>query len=419
MISSATMKNTDMLPQHPVPTTQVSFDSLGLCETILRTIKKIGFQHPTPVQEKVIPIALKKEDLIGLAQTGSGKTAAFCLPLAERLTHGGELRGLILCPTREIALQTKAFLDLFGEFHHLKTVCLIGGVKISPQFHALKQRPDIVVATPGRLVDHMERKSIRLDKIRELVLDEADHMLDMGFWPQIRKILAALPRERHTMMFSATMPEQIRALARQFLKNPVHIDITPKGKAAHGITHRLYLVESKDKKHCILSLLHQELGRTLVFIRRKIDVEWLFHILEKEGHAISRIHSDRSQSQRVTALEDFRKGKVRVLVATDIAARGIDVAGIEHIINYNPPETVDDYIHRAGRTARYKAEGMVSTIATWMDRDMIRNIENALKKDLPRCTLPGIEPYKETHSKPFVRKGRGGRGGKSRRGLRR
>lgn len=378
---------------HPVDLTDRSFEALSLPAEILASVRRVGFANPTPIQSAVIPAALDGRDIIGLAQTGSGKTAAFVIPMASRLIHGEGLRGLIVCPTREIALQTKAFLDLFGKPHKLKAVCVIGGVKMGPQIADLKANPDIVVCTPGRLVDHMQRGNVRLNGISDLVLDEADHMLDLGFLPQIGKILKAVPRERRTMMFSATMPSSIERLARQFLADPLRIDILPEGRAAEGITHRLYMVDEPDKRKCLLALLNQELGSTLVFTRRKIDADWLCGVLKKEGHPVSNIHSDRSQSERTQALDGFRKGQHRILVATDIASRGIDVPGIEHIVNFDIPQTVEEYIHRAGRTARMDAPGLVSTIATWLDKDMVKEIETTIGKELPRCALPGIEPY--------------------------
>lgn len=393
------------IPQHPVQTTDRTFESLGLSAPILRLVKRVGFEHPTPIQAAVIPVALSGRDVIGLAQTGSGKTAAFCLPLAERLTHGGGVRGLIISPTREIALQTEAFLNLFGEDHGIETACLIGGVKMGPQIRKLGKKPDVVVATPGRLLDHVERGLLRLDKVEELVIDEADHMLDMGFMPQVQRILDELPRQRQTMMFSATMPPPIQKLAERILTDPVRIDILPEGGAAEGIDHRLYLVEPDDKKACLLALLHKELGSTLVFIRRKVDAEWLNRVLVREGHPVERIHSDLSQGQRVEALRGFREGAHRILVATDIAARGIDVPGIQHIINFELPDSVEDYIHRAGRTARGTARGVVSSIASWMDKPMIKEIEEGLGEEIARCTVPGVEPYVEI--KP--RKAMGGR----------
>lgn len=391
--------HTVAIPQHPVSTTDAPFSALGLSAEILATIDKIGFQNPTPIQAAVIPIALSGRDVIGLAQTGSGKTAAFALPMAERLVHGRGVRGLILSPTREIALQTKAFLDIFGKHHELNTACVIGGVKMKPQFDALKSEPDIIVATPGRLLDHVKRRSVSLDKIETLVLDEADHMLDLGFLPQMREILRRLPRERHTMMFSATMPDSIEMIARDFMRNPERVDIMPIG-AAEGITHRLYVVKAEDKRPALVALLGQELGSTLVFARRKIDAEWLYSVLERKGHPVARIHADQSQNKRVSALESFREGQHRILVATDIAGRGIDVPGIEHVINFDIPENVDDYIHRAGRTARGAALGTVSTICTWQDLPMVKKIEETLDEKIPRCSVPGVEAWEELEKKP-------------------
>jgi ATP-dependent RNA helicase RhlE len=387
------------VPQHPVPTTSKSFAELGLTPAVLASITEVGFVHPTPIQAEVIPAALEGRDIIALAQTGSGKTAAFVVPLAERLNHGDGLRALIVSPTREIALQTQAFLKQFGKSHHLVTACLIGGVKMRGQLQDIKGNPDVIVATPGRLLDHIQRRTIDVSKVNALVLDEADHMLDLGFLPQVRKIIDAIPAERQTMMFSATMPAAIEQLARQWLRDPIRIDILPEGRAAVGITHRLYVVKVEDKRPCLLALLHQELGSTLVFTRRKIDAEWLYHILEREGHPVVRMHSDRSQTGRVRALEKFREGSHRILIATDIAGRGIDVPGIEHIINFDVPETVEDYIHRAGRTARASREGLVSSIATWQDLMMVRDIEKTIGHPIARCTVPGIEPWTEAPKK--------------------
>ena len=378
--------------------TQERFVSLGLSDPILDAIGEVGFEHPTPIQAAVIPAALRGRDIIALAQTGSGKTAAFVIPIAERLKHGRRgPRALILSPTREIALQTQAFVRLFGTRHKLTSVCLIGGVKIKPQLTALAEQPDVVIATPGRLIDHVKRRTVSLSKVEEFVVDEADHMLDLGFLPQLRQIVRYLPEDRHTMMFSATMPPAIEELARTMLRIPQRIDIRPEGKAAVGIHHRLYIVRPEDKRSLLMALLHQELGSTLVFTRRKVDAEWLFHILEREGHPVARIHSDRTQHKREQALEHFREGSHRVLVATDIAGRGIDVPGITHVINFDAPENVEDYIHRGGRTARLANEGIVSTIATWQDLAIIGEIEKALGgQPIPRCSVPGVEPWVES-----------------------
>lgn len=395
-----------LLGSHPVAGAEGDFEALGLEAEILESVRRVGFAHPTPIQRAVIPTALARRDLIGLAETGSGKTAAFVIPIAQTLMGGQGLRGLIVCPTREIALQTKAFLDLFGGPHRLRTVCVIGGVAMGPQVRDLKGDPDIVVATPGRLCDHMERRNVSLSRVEELVLDEGDHMLDLGFLPQVTRILKALPQRRHTMMFSATMPPPIERLARHFLSDPARIDILPVGRTAQGITHRLYLVDDPDKKRCLMALLNQELGSTLVFTRRKIDADWICGVLEKEGHPVTNIHSDRSQRERVEALRSFREGEHRILVATDIASRGLDIAGISHIVNFDIPQTVEEYIHRAGRTARMDATGLVSTIATWQDKEMVREIEAAIAEPLPRCTAPGVAPYIETKARPFGRRNR-------------
>lgn len=394
------------IPQHPVETTDTTFTSLGLSPEVVATIEKIGFVHPTPIQAAVIPTALTGKDAIGLAQTGSGKTAAFVLPMAERLTHGRGVRGLIMAPTREIALQTKAFLDLFGKNHNLQTACLIGGVRMKPQLDALFANPDVVVATPGRLLDHVNRRTVNLEKVEVLVLDEADHMLDLGFLPQIRDVLRRLPRDRQTMMFSATMPDSIEMIARDFMRDPVRIDIMPAGGAAEGITHRVYVVKEADKRNCLLALLDQELGSTLVFTRRKIDAEWLYAVLDRKGHPVARIHADQSQNKRVDALKTFREGEHRILVATDIAGRGIDIPGIEHVINFDIPENVEDYVHRAGRTARGRAKGIVATIATWQDLPMVRKIEETLGEKIPRCTVPGVEAWEESEKKATTKRRR-------------
>ncbi|MDA8019263.1 MAG: DEAD/DEAH box helicase [Thermoanaerobaculia bacterium] len=391
---------TGAIPQVGLEVIEDTWQSLGLSAAIIDTIEGLGFSHPTSIQAAVIPIALEGTDIIGLAQTGSGKTAAFCLPLAERLTHGRGVRGLILCPTREIALQTKAFLDSFGRDHELETAVIIGGVKFGPQIQALRRKPDILVATPGRLADHMRRRNVHLRDVEELVLDEADHMLDLGFLPQIQEILTQVPEDRRTMMFSATMPPPIERLAQRFMDDPYLVDQRPVDKVASGIEHRLYLVtQDSDKKEALVQLLKEVEGSTLVFARRKIDVEWLARQLQNAGVEAERIHSDRTQAQRVRALKGFRQGSTRILAATDVAARGIDVPRLQHVVNYELPDTVEDYVHRAGRTARGQAVGIVSTIGTWQDKVMIGDIERVIGRTIPRHELEGIEHYKELKKK--------------------
>lgn len=377
-------------------TTPATFDDLTLAPDILKAIKHVGYKHPTPVQQKAIPAAIEGKDLIVCAQTGTGKTAAFCLPMAQRLTHGKGVRGLVLCPTREIALQTKAFLDLFGRSHHLRAAVFIGGVKMGPQIQAIKKHPDIIIATPGRLWDLVEQKLVKLDQISELIFDEADRMLDMGFLPQIQRIMSVVPAKRHTMMFSATMPMEIEKLARRYLTDALRVEVARPGTAAKGITHRLYLVEPQDKTRALIALLDKEPGTTLIFVKMKREADKLAVLLGKHGHRAGRMHSNLSQSQRVRELEDFRRGKSPILVATDIAARGIDVEGIAHVINFNIPNTADDYVHRAGRTARAEREGVSSTIGTWLDMGDIRGIERLVGFQLPRHSLEGIPPYTES-----------------------
>ena len=381
---------TGPVPQDPA-TTDHSFAELGLSKPIMDSLAEIGFEHPTPIQIQVIPRALEGLDIVGLAQTGSGKTAAFGLPIAEHLLHGKGIRALILCPTREIALQTDAFLEVVGRDHKLETVCLIGGVSLGPQTQKLRRHPDIVVATPGRLWDHYERKNLKLDRVEKLVLDEADHMLDLGFLPQIFRVLEVLPANRQTMMFSATMPSSIETLARRFMRSPEMVDLRPATRTAEGIDHRLYLVEPESTRACLVAIAAEEKGSMLVFLRRKVDADWACRQLELEGHPVERIHSGRSQQQRVKALQGLRQGEHRILLATDIAARGIDIPIIEHIVNFGMPDTVDDYVHRAGRTARGALKGTVSTIATWQDREAIRLVEKAIGEKIPRCVAKGVE----------------------------
>lgn len=373
----------------------VSFEDLGVEPPLLEALAAIEFHSPTQIQARAIPVALAGSDLIGLAQTGSGKTGAFGIPMAQRFLDGGGLRGLVLCPTREIALQNEAFLTAVGRSRALRTVAVIGGVGYGPQLRELRRRPDIVVATPGRLLDLHERGEVSFEDVEIFVMDEADRMFDMGFLPQIRRVLERLPHRRQTMLFSATMPPEIERLATRFMDDPVRLDVLPEGRVAEGIDHRLYLVEEEDKKRCLLALVDEEPGAMLVFVERKVDADWACRQIELKGHPVTRIHGDRTQRQRVSALSGIRQGEHRILVATDVAARGIDLPIIEHIVNFDLPDTEEVYIHRAGRTARGDAGGTVSSIATWKDLAMIHRIESALGHPLPRCEAEGIEPYSE------------------------
>lgn len=376
-------------------TLQQGFDTLGLGPSTLKAITSLGFEHPTPIQAQAIPIALEGKDILGCAQTGTGKTLAFSLPLLEKLAGQPGPQALILCPTREIALQSQEVLEKFSKTLPIHSVALIGGKGIVGQANRLKERPAIVVATPGRLLDHAERRNIHLKDFRYCVLDEADHMFDLGFLPQIRKILSRLPKARQTLMFSATFPREIESLARTFLGDPTKITVTPPGTAAKGIEHALYFVDSAHKREAIVKLLEGSSESTLIFTRTKLDAEWLYRLLEKQGHAVHALHSDRSQKERIRTLKKFKEGQYNMLVATDVMARGIDVVGIGHVINYDIPQNPDDYIHRVGRTARADATGKASTLAIWRDKAYLEAIEHVLGFALPRKALPGIREHKE------------------------
>lgn len=392
------------IPQSKIAQTDLTFEDLDLQTPILDALDELGFIHPTPIQVEVIPPALKGYDLIGLAQTGSGKTAAFGLPMADYLQSGSGLGGLVVCPTREIALQSQAFFQaLTDRGVDIRSVCVIGGAPMRPQIQGLRKNPDVVVATPGRLLDHLERRNLHFRDLEVLVIDEGDHMLDLGFLPQIVRIFEAVPEDRQTMMFSATMPAAIERLAQRFMRDPLVFNLLPKGRTAEGIEHRLYLVEPEDKKPCLISIANQEEGSMLVFVRRKVDADWICRQLEIEGHPVERMHSDLSQRHRVDALQGLREGDHRILVATDIAARGIDIPIIQHIVNFNIPETVEDYIHRAGRTARGDAGGVVSSVASWDDKTMIQRIEDALGQKIPRCVAPGVQAWKERNVRKTIK----------------
>ncbi len=373
-----------------------TFAHLGLDRRIVWQLHRLGYDFPTPIQGAVIPPSIEGRDVIGLAATGSGKTAAFCLPVLHRLLSQPGSRALILSPTREIAMQTKAFIDaVLPAFPDLDAVSLVGGLDIQKQIKALQRQPAVFVATPGRFLDHLERRTVRPDSIAMLVLDEADHMLDLGFLPQIRRILEDLPTERTNLLFSATMPDSIQRFSARIMREPEVVDLRPEGSLASGIEHRVYMVDEGNKKPCALSLLRHVKESTLVFIRRKIDAEWLCRVLASDGFPVEAIHADRSQSQRLAALSGFRGGEHRILVATDVAARGLDIPIVGHVIHFDLPETVEDYVHRSGRTARGSQTGIVSSIATWRDKEILRRIEQKLGCKLAESVAPGIEPLRD------------------------
>jgi ATP-dependent RNA helicase RhlE len=376
---------------------QNSFHTLGLSEEILQDLATAGFTSPTPIQEQAIPPALAGRDVIGCAQTGTGKTAAFVIPMVERLAMlpKGQPQALILAPTRELALQTLTTIEKLGRSRRISATVIVGGADMQAQVRGLRQRPEILIATPGRLLDHMWNGTISLASIKMLVLDEADRMLDMGFAPQINQILDALPEERQTLLFSATLPSDIARLVQASVNNPVRVMVTPSATTADGVTQAVHHTSHDAKADLLLSLLGADKDSALVFTRTKHRADRLGRMLGSAGHRVAVLHGDRSLSQRRAALEGFRRGSFRVLVATDIAARGIDVANIGHVINFDLPNCPEDYVHRIGRTARMKMTGRATSFVTGEDRQQLRDIERLLGHAVPLApgsgtSLPAI-----------------------------
>ncbi len=384
-----------------------AFDRLGLDPLLLRAVYAMGYEAPTPIQRDAIPPILQGRDVIGTAQTGSGKTAAFVLPILQRLMKQppGRTRALILSPTRELAAQTETALRQFGKGTRVRGQSVYGGVGMGPQEHALRSGVEVVIATPGRLLDHMGRRNVDFRSLEVLVLDEADRMLDMGFLPDVRRIIAALPRERQTLLFSATMEPEIESLSRSIMRNPVRISVSPSHRPPPKIRHEVYPVPQHLKTALLTELLGREdMLSVLVFVRTKRRADRVARQLGQAGFDVARIHGDRSQSQREAALAGFRSGRHQVLVATDVAARGLDVEGITHVINYDVPPVPTDYIHRVGRTARAEAEGEAITFVTPEDEGDLRGIEKALGRSIPRVTLPDFDyrapPPPKVHGPP-------------------
>jgi ATP-dependent RNA helicase RhlE len=372
----------------------MSFTGLSLHPTLLRGVADLGFEAPTPIQRAAIPPALEGRDVLACAMTGSGKTAAFVLPLLQRLGagRGGRTRALVLTPTRELAAQIEEHARTLGRHAGIRVAVVIGGVNPVPQEQALRRGVDLVVATPGRLLDHMRSGVARFDGLEALVLDEADRMLDMGFIPDVRRILGQLPARRQTLFFSATMPPAVATLAREMLTAPVSIDIERPSAPAVGITHAVYPVPGELKTNLLAAMLEDgRLESVLVFTRTKHRANRLADALERRGIGAARIHGNRSQAQRTAALAGFRSGTYRVLVATDIAARGIDVTGISHVVNFDVPNLPEDYIHRVGRTARAEATGDAITLVAPDEEGDLRAIERAIGTRLPRTTLAGFD----------------------------
>jgi ATP-dependent RNA helicase RhlE len=373
------------------------FTHLKLHPDLLRGIKDLGFQRPTPIQADAIPPALQGRDLLACAQTGSGKTAAFLLPILNGLMHTprgakGTTRALILTPTRELAAQILEDLKDLTVHTPINGAAVYGGVGMGPQEHAFRSGVDVIIGTPGRLLDHFRQSYAKLNGLEYLVLDEADRMLDMGFLPDIRRVLRHIPAKRQTLFFSATMPEPIVKLSREMLHNPVLINLERKAAPATGIRHAVYPVPSHLKPALLLTILTTgDVNEALVFTRTKHRADRLAKHLEQHRVSVQRIHGNRSQAQRTEALAGFKSGKYRVLVATDIAARGIDVTALGHVINFDVPAAAEDYIHRVGRTARAEMTGSAYTLVAPEDEGSIREIERALNKRLPRVTVPDFE----------------------------
>jgi ATP-dependent RNA helicase RhlE len=372
----------------------MSFTTLKLHRDLLRGVKELGFARPTPIQMDAIPAAIEGRDVLACAMTGSGKTAAFLLPILHQLLERprGTTRALIITPTRELAAQIVKEFEEIAVHTPLTGAAIFGGVGMGPQEHAFRTGVDVLVATPGRLLDHLTKSYAKLDKIEHLVLDEADRMLDMGFLPDIRRVLKYVPAKRQTLFFSATMPGPIMALTREMLRDPVTINLERKSAPASGITQAVYPVPQDLKSALLLALLERDIMReALVFTRTKHRANRLWEFLSKRGISVARIHGNRSQAQRTDALDGFKNGQYRVLVATDIAARGIDVEALGHVVNFDVPGAPEDYIHRVGRTARAELTGEAFTFVAQDETDDLRAIERAIGKALPRVTLPDFD----------------------------
>jgi ATP-dependent RNA helicase RhlE len=367
-----------------------TFADLNLSEKTLTALTRAGFEAPTPIQAQAIPPAMAGKDVIGVAATGTGKTAAFLLPIIERLSAKpvpGTPRALILAPTRELALQIDEQLERFGKSRHVRGAVVIGGVGMGNQTAQLRDH-EVIVATPGRLVDHLQSGTAKLDRIEVLVLDEADRMLDMGFKPQLTKILQRLPKQRQTLLFSATVGGEVGDFARASCRDPVRVEVIRSGTTAQRAEQRLFLAGQNEKLPLLLALLELDDLSTLVFTRTKRRADKVWKALQRCGHKAARIHADRSQAQRRMALDGFKDGSYRVLVATDIAARGIDVAEIGHVVNFDLPHVPEDYVHRIGRTARMEATGRASSFAAPDEQDQLKGIEKLTRKEIPRHAVP-------------------------------
>ena len=376
----------------------MSFGSLNLIPELQRAVSDEGYTEPTPIQAQAIPAILERRDIMGCAQTGTGKTAGFTLPLLQILApHGSTspsparhpIRALILTPTRELAAQVAESVRVYGKHLPLRSTMVYGGVDILPQKKALHGGVEILIATPGRLLDHLEQKTVNLSRVEILVLDEADRMLDMGFLPDIKRILAVIPKQRQTLLFSATFSDEIRRLAKELLREPALIEVARRYTPSEIITHQVYEVPVSRKRALLAHLIRtREMKQVLVFVRKKIDANRLARELERDGINATAIHSDRSQAEREQALSDFKEGRAAVLVATDIAARGLDIELLPYVINYELPYTPEDYVHRIGRTGRAGTSGEAISFMAADEVRMLGDIEKLLKREIPRLDLP-------------------------------
>jgi ATP-dependent RNA helicase RhlE len=397
------------------------FTDLGLAAPLLKALATEGYEKPTPIQAQAIPHLLQGRDLLGVAQTGTGKTAAFALPILQRLAASGQqkaapgtCRVLILSPTRELASQIADSFRAYGRHYAFRVTTVFGGVGHRPQTDAIRRGVDILVATPGRLLDHLDSRTLSLGKTEVVVLDEADHMLDLGFIVPIRKIVNALPRERQSLFFSATMPKEIGSLAAGMLRDPVRVSVTPAARTADKVEQRVIFVETSRKRVLLSELLKSETEkaeRVLVFARTKHGADRIVKQLEQDGLQAAAIHGNKSQGQRERALAEFRSGKAPILVATDIAARGIDVDGVTHVINFDLPNVAESYVHRIGRTARAGAGGIAISFCDGEERAFLRDIEKLTRQEIPATDrrLPG-----HTDDQPARRSGPSGRPGEGR-----
>jgi ATP-dependent RNA helicase RhlE len=372
----------------------MKFSELKIDKVLLRAVRELGFKQTMPVQEQAIPAALERRDVMGTAQTGTGKTVAFLLPSLQHLLHGKarkEPRMVVLAPTRELAIQIADEARSLGRFTSLRVATIVGGVAMKAQIKRLHTGADIVVATPGRLMDHMRRKNVRLNALEMLVLDEADRMLDMGFLPDIEYLVSQMPTKRQTMMFSATMPQAMLSLSYRFMKDPVRIELDT-GRPPEAISHQIYPVPKHLKIPLVIELLMQEeVKSALVFTRTKQDADILARKLREAGNSLEVIHGDFPQKRRLRALDRFRQGKVRMLIATNVAARGLDIEAISHVINFDVPEQAETYIHRIGRTGRVAAAGAAWTLVTEEDEPLISSIEHMLGDEIQRVTIADFD----------------------------